>query len=758
LRPFAFLVPISILVPVLAAPADGTVDCGRLADVPRPAIHFEPPASKTPLRRAHSLLQLFSEGEGRFEPGKAETMESSPLPWRSAPERERNLRLVTWQDAESGNDENMPAIVLEPGASWCTPPMDLAAGSRLRFEAISRGGGKLTIDAENSRTLFDDVVSRPESLAARRQTDLELSEGRGALCFRATRASVAIGEARVLVPEIGSSDSRPQWIVLTIVDALRGDTLDLLPALDRLAESGQRYTKAISPGCHTRASVWPILMGRDLMRIDPLQRRQSMPIQAPLEAIYSRGNLFLGHLAEAAGYHSVFLGNNAYLREVPAFSRYSSWGRTDTGTFDTIQKLPHLLSRYADERILLVYYVSTPHAHSETPRRLYDELRCSELQGLDECRCRYQARARHADEAIEALESGLRAHGLEERVLQVATADHGELFGEGRKLEGEVQSFATGERGGAFTSFERGHGYACHERETDVPLVVHGPGVAPGRWDGVVSALDIVPTLLQSMGLAAPGKLDGFPLPRSSGSKTPSRTLVVHGFCSDSRLERGEQLVWWIEGCRVREPDGTPLTHRAELWSGDKQLATEKTDPARLEKAMKRHESWLLERLPFDAFVFAVDELEEATVRVEVENGRIVDYGPAGSVYGIDKIELMGLSENGERLRVRFHGYHGLYHVSTFPPRARVKVAVEGHPDIVTFVGPLQLPLPISGQAVDPESDLAFLLATEPPPARSARRPSLRFWWQSYQRSEHEAARREMTDFDRVLREWGYIR
>jgi hypothetical protein len=76
----------------------------------------------------------------------------------------------------------------------------------------------------------------------------------------------------------------------------------------------------------------------------------------------------------------------------------------------------------------------------------------------------------------------------------------------------------------------------------------------------------------------------------------------------------------------------------------------------------------------------------------------------------------------------------------------------------VTFVGPLQLPLPISGQAVDPESDLAFLLATEPPPARSARRPSLRFWWQSYQRSEHEAARREMTDFDRVLREWGYIR
>ncbi|HEY7698995.1 MAG TPA: sulfatase-like hydrolase/transferase, partial [Vicinamibacteria bacterium] len=534
----------------------------------------------------------------------------------------------------------------EPGASWCTPPLDLPAGARLRFEAISPGEGKLQVATEESKILFDEIVPRPESLVARRQTDLELEEGRRSICFRASEATISVGEARVLAPESDPSDSRPRWIVLTVLDALRDDALDELPALARLAASGRRYTKAISPGCHTRASVWPILMGRDLMRIDPLQRRQSMPIQAPLESIYSRGNLFIGHLAEAAGYHSVFLGNNAYLRAVPAFSRYSSWGRTDSGTFDTIQKLPDLLSRYGDERTLLVYYVSTPHAHSETPRRLYDELRCSELRGLDECHCRYRARARHADEAIEALENGLRAHGLEGRVLQVATADHGEVFGDGRKLEGEIQSFATGERGGAFTRFDRGHGYACHERETDVPLVVHGPGVSPGRWDRVVSGLDIVPTLLGVMGLAPPGKLDGVPLPLSSGSNSPPRPIVSHGFCSDSRVEGGEQLVWWIEGCRVRETDGTPLSHRAELWSGDREIATEKTGGARLETLLKHHESWLLERLPFDDFFFGVEGLEDATVRVEVESGSIVDYGPADSVYDLDKIRALGVSDN----------------------------------------------------------------------------------------------------------------
>ena len=85
--------------------------------------------------------------------------------------------------------------------------------------------------------------------------------------------------------------------------------------------------------------------------------------------------LFVSHLAENAGYHSVFLGNNAYLKAVPAFSRYSSWGNTDTGTMDTIAALPALFDRYRDEPVLLVYYVSTPHAQSKTPRRLVRRLR-----------------------------------------------------------------------------------------------------------------------------------------------------------------------------------------------------------------------------------------------------------------------------------------------------------------------------------------------------------------------------------------------
>jgi hypothetical protein len=269
-----------------------------------------------------------------------------------------------------------------------------------------------------------------------------------------------------------------------------------------------------------------------------------------------------------------------------------------------------------------------------------------------------------------------------------------------------------------------------------------------------VSGLDVVPTLLDAMRLHPPGNLDGRPLPSTGSARTAPRVLVSHGFCSDSRIEDGEQLLWWLEGCRLRNTDGTPFGAGAELFRNGSPVF----DRARLDTLLNRHEEWLLERLPFETFVFGVDRLDSATVRVEVEGGRIVDFGPTSSVYGVDKVEVLGLTGKETTLRVRFEGYRGLYHVATLPPRAPVRIEIEERPEVVAFVGPLQLPLPVAGRMVDPASDLSFFLAKSAPAARASSIPSLRFWWQRYERSESEAVRREMSDFDRVLREWGYIR
>ena len=711
----------------------------------------------------------------------ADGVQARRLHWEVDPGRGESSRLVTWTGSVRGNDENMLAIVLRDGQSWCSAETTFRLGARVRFEAASiehdrRGSLEMWLDtADESSVLSSERLAFPGSLSASRQTDIEIGGSGGRLCFRAAGGAAAIGEARVLAPA-SEDETRPRWLILTIVDALRADVLRteekqrqrVMPALSGLTARGQHYQNAVAPGCHTRASVWPILMGRDLMRIDPLQRRESMPIQSPLEDIYSCANLFVSHLAENAGYHSVFLGNNAYLRAVPAFSRYSSWGNTDTGTMDTIAALPALFDRYRDEPVLLLYYVSTPHAQSKTPRRWFDAFGCGKLAGIEQCRCNYLARARHADEALEFLRQGLEASGLEGETFEIITADHGELFDDGMLLEGEVPAFTTGVRRGAFKSFGRLHGNGCHFRETDVPLIVYGRDVEPARVGRRVSGLDIVPTLLRVMDQTVVSRLDGRALPLRSVRpvRSAQRDFVTHGFCSDSIHRGEEQVIWWIQGCQLREPGSeTLIDYRSELWIGDRQVATETTQPTRLRRAMAEHEIWLRERLPSEAVVFHTANLPAgATVTLTIDDGTgtgiISDFGPEGTVFGLERVALIEVTDRA--IAVRFDGYDGLYYVSTLPARVPVRVFIEndGKPvDTVSFIGPMRLPLDTAGRAIAPDERPSFFVSDKTPTLRKTDAPTLGLWWHPYGVATSTAdAKKALSDFDRVLREWGYIR
>ena len=761
-----------------------------------PRVSFDSSKTHAPLQRTHHLFREFSSGAGELTPVNetpppplllADGVQARRLPWEVDPGREESSRLVTWTGSVHDNDENMLAIVLRDGQSWCSARTTFRPGARVRFEAASIERARpasleIRLDgADESSVLSSERLAFPGSLSASRQTDVEIGGRGGRLCFRATGGAAAIGEARVLAPT-NDDETRPRWLILTIVDALRADVLRteekerqrVMPALSALTARGQHYENAIAPGCHTRASVWPILMGRDLMRIDPLKRRQSMPIQSPLEDIYSRANLFVSHLAENAGYHSVFLGNNAYLKAVPAFSRYSSWGNTDTGTMDTIAALPALFDRYRDEPVLLVYYVSTPHAQSKTPRRWFDAFGCAELTGIEQCRCNYLARARHADEALEFLRQGLEASGLGGETFEIITADHGELFDDGMLLEGEMPTFTTSVRRGVFKRFGRGHGNGCHFRETDVPLIVYGRDVEPARVGRRVSGLDIVPTLLRVMDQAVVSRLDGKALPVRGVRpvRSAERDLVTYGFCSDSIHRGDEQVIWWTQGCQLREPGSETLSdYRSELWVGEQQVATETTQPTRLRRAMARHEIWLRERLPSEAVVFHTANLPAgATVTLTLEDddddhdgigtGMITDFGPARTVFGLDRIALIEATDRA--ITVRFDGYKGLYYFSTLPARAPVRVFIENHGepvDTVRFIGPMQLPLDTAGRAIAPDERPSFFVSDNTPTLRKTDAPALQIWWHPYGvATSPDDGANPLSDFDRVLREWGYIR
>jgi hypothetical protein len=757
------------LVAACVSPREIAAD--DLAPIPVAPGVSRPAALRQPfLRRVHDLQKAFEEGEGTFvplpapesRPGEDARFDSSELPWLIKGGRGSSARLVTWvADVSAGNYEATPAMVLRAGESWCTPPLAIDAGARLRFEpaAIPEGPAQVRVRYQPSSGAAETwtvPASVPRTLSANSQVDRPVPGGRTRICLEAVDGTIAVGEARILAPEPPGVDPRPRWIVVTIMDTLRADAVADAPALSRLFMNGRVFTRAVSPGSHTQAAVIPVLAGRDLMRIDPFSRSRGNPQLLPLRWRYARSNLPVTHYAQGAGYHTVYVGNNGYFEGLPAFARASNRGGRDLGTVHTIQLLPAMMERYHDERVFAVYYVSTPHEGSTTPLRLFEAGGCARLTGIERDRCAYRARVRHADEAMDALVGALEAYALGGHTLHVATADHGQAFHDTIPLQ-------AARFGPTLGRLDEGHGNTCHWNELHVPLAVVGPGVAPSRWASPVSTLDIVPTLLRVMGLESVGRLDGVALPGVGGpaAAPADRALVSYGYCSEALTEGDRQFLFWHSECARRQTlDGRPVTHRMELRVGGAPVATELTQPERVDPLLHRLRSWIGDRLAGEALVLEPNDLPRCRLAIEVSQGRIVDYGPSSTVHGLDRIRSVSLDPAQRRLSVDLDGYRGRYYVATSPADVPFRVTAEGCAPPLTGVGPLQLPFAILGAEVDPTRRRELLVAHDP----AYRWPEngvdvrLRLWRQGYLGSDSPTANTELLDFSRMMREWGYIR
>jgi arylsulfatase A-like enzyme len=101
----------------------------------------------------------------------------------------------------------------------------------------------------------------------------------------------------------------------------------------------------------------------------------------------------------------------------------------------------------------------------------------------------YDRAIREADDQVAGFLDALDRSGLAARTLVVLLSDHGEAFDEHGVLQ---------------------HGTGGHEEQLHVPLVLRGPGVPAGRRvDGVASLVDVVPTVLDLLGLPADARTQG---------------------------------------------------------------------------------------------------------------------------------------------------------------------------------------------------------------------------------------------------------
>lgn len=98
------------------------------------------------------------------------------------------------------------------------------------------------------------------------------------------------------------------------------------------------------------------------------------------------------------------------------------------------------------------------------------------------------------DATVGEVLDGLRARGLDEHTIVIVTTDHGEdLYDPGSTL-------------GHGTNFFGG------DQSTHIPLLIRAPGLKPGVVTALTRTVDVAPTLLELLGLAPAGHMQGVSL------------------------------------------------------------------------------------------------------------------------------------------------------------------------------------------------------------------------------------------------------
>jgi arylsulfatase A-like enzyme len=113
----------------------------------------------------------------------------------------------------------------------------------------------------------------------------------------------------------------------------------------------------------------------------------------------------------------------------------------------------------------------------------------------------YDNSLRYVDSAIERLFHFLKDTGIMDRTIVVVTGDHGEEFSEHRKLEAE---YFYDQRG----LYGLGHAHNVFNEIIQVPLLMSGP-IPDRKSDHLVSTVDIMPTIIDLLGISHKMRFDG---------------------------------------------------------------------------------------------------------------------------------------------------------------------------------------------------------------------------------------------------------
>jgi arylsulfatase A-like enzyme len=395
--------------------------------------------------------------------------------------------------------------------------------------------------------------------------------------------------------EANTAAARPN-IVFILIDTLRADHLKIhgysretAPRLTELAQQGTAFTRMYAQSSSTRPSVATLFSSLYPSTHQVHYERDFMPESLTLMAEVLRAGGYRTFAASANanvsptfGYAQGFDEFRVWKTESPF--RLTLLGRTAEDAVGA-HRLGTLLrertdivpvasaitdmtldwvARHASERMFLYVQYIDPHDpyrpptpfdqtfdYTKQPQRraggvdplsLLAPNRNAEDVGrtLDQ----YDGEILYTDGEMGRLLDRLKALGVLENAIVIVTSDHGEEFYEHGK---------------------NSHGRSTYEEVLNVPFVVRWPGKVPaGRtYEATAGLIDVMPTLLELVGLEAPAGIQGVSLAAGltgSAAPTPRRIFAQVSqdtFAMEMVRDGNEKLVRHTRG---------PLAGRHELY------------------------------------------------------------------------------------------------------------------------------------------------------------------------------------------------
>jgi arylsulfatase A-like enzyme len=330
------------------------------------------------------------------------------------------------------------------------------------------------------------------------------------------------GSQPTLVPD---PPAFPNVLLITI-DTLRADRLgawgyDLptSPHLDALAAQSLVFLEARSP------SSWTLPALASLMTSTHSSTHGIWRFDGRLAQAFDT----LAERLAARGFRTAAVGNHTFLAE--KFGLHQGFQEFDvslvreqleshiavTSPEVTARGIAWLEANRMNVPWLLWLHYFDPHA-------VYQEhVGFSERFGTATDSQRYDGEIAFTDASIGDLLQVLTPLGFDDDTIVVLVADHGEEFQE---------------HGGD------GHGTSLHREVLHVPLLFRVPGMTPRRVDEPASLVDILPTILELLGLPASTDLAGRSLVASMRGSARGRPAVLGEVRLHSPWESLETRAW----------------------------------------------------------------------------------------------------------------------------------------------------------------------------------------------------------------------